>query len=467
MGLFRKIPELSGCCQIPALPACRDREMFVNPDRGLRHEICFKLEDIFPYQIPETLRSFRELVQRHVDFYEFVHPTLAQTYVYLTDYHEREELPESVFIRLRGIFQILREFGLRALLRFAYQWKDDGSDEADGAIMCAHMDQLFPVVAENLDVVHVYQAGFLGLWGEWHGYTKPVDPAVIMTHIAETCPQPLFVQTRIPSQKNLVSDDNPAKARLSYHNDSIFGEKHPASGNVDPGTPDTEQIRRECHQYPIDGELFWGAYCANNEHGYFPDPFRVLDWLYDQRFTSLSVVHNYFENGYGSPYAMARWRSIPLTIPMLLDRGIHADPDYFAEERDVFECLRDHLGYRLKAQKIHVSQEQNALEVTLHVVNYGFAAPHMLQDTGFVLLDMDGNVAADAKCGSISSWQSRPVDNTTREPQLHKAEGKLTAVPGAYYLGFYARNRAGDPARLANDLVFEHGYNIFGAVNIV
>jgi len=115
MKLFQKIPVLTDTQKISPLPAEKDREMFCNPDRGLRHEITFHLNNVFPYEVPAEIDSYREVIQRHVDYFEFADPALAQVYIYLTDFHARKDLPETVFTRIRAIFQILREHKLKAL----------------------------------------------------------------------------------------------------------------------------------------------------------------------------------------------------------------------------------------------------------------------------------------------------------------------------------------------------------------
>lgn len=468
MSIFKKIPVLTETQKIPALPACQDREMFCNPDRGLRHEIAFHLKNVLPYEVPAEIDSYRETFRRHVDYFEFARPALAQVYIYLTDFHARMDLPETVFTRIRAIFQILREHKLKALLRFTYQMYGDRAEqeEAEEHIMCAHMKQLFPIVEENLDVMHVFQASFLGLWGEWHGFKKDIDRANLMRNIVDNCPEPLFIQTRLPNFKNLIEDDDPRKARISHHNDSLFGEFNYGNGGSDPGTPQDDQIIRESPYLPVDGELFWGDYCANDPFGYFPDAYKVRTYLYNRHFTSLSIMHNYFENGVGKPYAMAKWRILPLTAEELKKDGMIYDPDYFAGERDVFEYIRDHLGYRLKAEKLNVSTAPDQVTAELDVVNYGFSTPHMLTDAGFALLDMDGKVAAEVSIGSIQGWQPHNIEGDTSSPLHHSAKAALQAPAGVYYLGFFARNSAGTPVRLANDVIFEKGFNIFGTVEI-
>lgn len=468
MSIFRKIPVLDGSMTVPPMKAGDEHKLFYNPDRGLRHQIDYHMRADYTPVRDAVMDEAHALVARHAEFFAGVHPTLAQFYVYLTDYNECEVLPESVFDRLRSCFSALRDYGLRALLRFTYQTDMGGTGEASEEIMCAHMDQLFPVVAENLDVIHVYQAGFLGAWGEWHSNKLPVDSKRLLEHILDTCPPSLFVQMRLPQFKNLIDERDVRKRRLSHHNDSVFGEEHTATGGVNPGTEHTLQVERECPYLPIDGELFWGKWSINGREGFFPDPFKVLHWLYEQRYTSLSAMHNYQELGPEKPLAMSLWSNIPLSAEYLREHGMLCDGEYFGErgKRSVFEYLRDHLGYRIKAEELNVSTLDGALAVSLNAVNYGFAAPHMITEAGFALLDGEGTVVSDAPCGGISHWHPRSPEKDAKEALVHNACATLGAPAGEYYLAFYARNNAGTPVRLANDVIFESGMNIFGKVEI-
>lgn len=464
MSIYDKITDLEKSQVVPPLSAGEEGCLLHNPDRGFRHEIAFHLRDDEDVSGELTDKYYHE-IKRHADYYAAEHPTLAQVYVYLTYYNKTEILPDSVFEKLELIFEALRKQGIKALLRFAYLCKMDGSDEeASEEIMCSHMEQLFPKVGENLDVIHVYQAGFLGAWGEWHGYKLPTDQKTIITKIMESCPPELFVQVRIPQFKNHVSDDMPYKSRISHHNDSVFGEEHTATGGVNPGTELERQVERESPYLPIDGELFWGRWSASPD-GFYPDPFKVLYWVYDHRYTSLSIRHNYIENGVDKPYAMAKWKNIELKPDFLRENGMICDADYFTQKRSVFEYLRDHLGYRIKATSLDVTATDGGISVNMEAVNYGFSAPHMLTEAGFALLDTEGRVVTEVLCDPIKGWQPRETVGKSA-PLTHTASATLKAEKGTYRLAFFMRNGAGTTARLSNDIIYENGYNILGKVRV-
>ena len=478
MNLFTNPPTLKSTQTIPPLPCGQDSKLLRNPDRGLRHQM-----DFFVKKNPEQpavgalMNQAEALVWSHIDYFAGAHPTLSQSYIYLTDYRDTETLPPEALDQVRAILNAHRKFGIRALLRFAYQDEMDGSGEASEAVMTAHMQQLFPIVAEYLDVIHVYQAGFLGAWGEWHSNKLPVDKKRLLENMLKACPESLFIQMRLPNFKNLIEKDNPGYGRLSFHNDSLFGEYCTASGGVDPGTEQTLQVERESPYLPIDGELFWGSWSTNAKAGgYFPDPFLVATWLYEQRYTSLSVMHNYMELGPTKPLAMRLWQNVEMPVPFLEENSMPCEKEYFTGPdgkpvgRSAFDYIRDHLGYRLAAQTLDIQGSLvsgGSADLCLTVKNYGFAAPHMLKEAGFVLLDEQGSLCSECAIGSIADWYNRnPVDLTDRALLTHTAAGRLSLPDraGRYFLGFYAKNNAGQGAALANDLYVEDGVNILGQI---
>ena len=60
----------------------------------------------------------------------------------------------------------MREAGVMCVFRFAYTSLETEPD-APLSIIQTHIDQLKPYLAKNADVIAVWQAGFIGSWGEW------------------------------------------------------------------------------------------------------------------------------------------------------------------------------------------------------------------------------------------------------------------------------------------------------------
>lgn len=63
----------------------------------------------------------------------------------------------------------VRSAGLKMVLRFSYD--DANNVDASLSQIQAHINQLAPIIQANSDVIYIWQAGFIGQWGEWY-YTN-------------------------------------------------------------------------------------------------------------------------------------------------------------------------------------------------------------------------------------------------------------------------------------------------------
>ena len=89
----------------------------------------------------------------------------------LSAYRTRD-LPSNYLTKLNTGFANLRKQGLKAVVRFAYNYPETESDylNAQDATPRASsaITQLQPVLQANADVIAAVQGGFIGAWGEWH-----------------------------------------------------------------------------------------------------------------------------------------------------------------------------------------------------------------------------------------------------------------------------------------------------------
>lgn len=76
-------------------------------------------------------------------------------------------LPMTFMDALSVRLGTLRGLGMKAVLRFSYDYTAGGND-APATQIVAHLQQLAPLLVANEDAIAVFQAGFIGAWGEWH-----------------------------------------------------------------------------------------------------------------------------------------------------------------------------------------------------------------------------------------------------------------------------------------------------------
>lgn len=83
-----------------------------------------------------------------------------------------QDLPQSYLNALDKGLSKMRH--VNAILRFAYDYNASGKDTNLEQVK-RHIKQLRPILAKNRDNIFVWQAGFIGAWGEWHSSANGLD----------------------------------------------------------------------------------------------------------------------------------------------------------------------------------------------------------------------------------------------------------------------------------------------------
>jgi hypothetical protein len=92
--------------------------------------------------------------------------TVLDAGVYLNDYIDTLELPQSFLAALARSLQVVREARMKIVLRV--QYADDWTPLVVERNYLRHIEQIAEVVTANADIVEGMCAGVLGPWGEWH-----------------------------------------------------------------------------------------------------------------------------------------------------------------------------------------------------------------------------------------------------------------------------------------------------------
>ncbi len=447
-----------------------DKTLLYNPDRGWRMELYYKV----PSEATKSDKDAGVPAQRiktYMNMYAEYTPQLSQLYVYLSNYCTSATIDQYGLDCIQRFFDEVRNAGIKVNLRFAYlEDMTSGKNEATDEIMLAHMKQLKPLVEKNKDVIHVVEAGFIGAWGEWHSDKLDHDRTAILKGVLDMTPEDIYVQVRHPDYKNLIDKDNPDYARIGIHNDAFFGDtgtkRVEAAGNLAPGYDEWNQGIAEAAYAPAGGELFWGNQCPYEIDGY-----EAIKQFSKFRQTSFSIHHSFIEDGAGKGYSMEKWLEQPITKEWCLENGVNFAPGWFLDdggntiERNVFEFVRDHFGYKLEADYFLLKGDLkagNKVTVGIDIINYGMSAAFNME-SGFAILDKDGNVVTAIKAGDPEKWYSRNPENYYEPDQLSyeiTTQMKLPEKSGTYRLAFYVKNSANTFARLGSRLDIVNGYHI-------
>ena len=369
---------------------------------------------------------------------------------------------------MQELFDEFEKLGLKSVLRFAYE-RDFNGRYAQGPTLdqaLTHLDQLKPFFHKNKHLIHVVQAGIIGAWGEWHSSVHGLDQSdeakkMILEKLLDVVPSDRAIQIRVPEYKNILKDYPELYKRLSFHDDMIIIQPHRWDGGMHEGTAYFDQMVAETPLLPMDGELPWGFWSIDKDDD-SPDPGWIIDGhqaarrFFLQHFTSLSAIHNYLEvrGREGSEneikYSMQLWKETTLDIEFLKENNMPISENYFqnrngnAVNRNVFDYVRDHLGYRIELQEIVYPKEivlHKPNQFVLSLINRGFSTIHNEYGVYFVLINSENEVFEFKTDANTFNWQPYDLKSNNREGITHQIESTLTfdkeIEPGTYRLGLW------------------------------
>ena len=340
-------------------------DIFANPERGFYKHFDFKSASDSPLSA-STLKSNR-----------VNGIALCYTGYYLTKYI-KSDISSDFLNLLRKNMQALRDGGAKCLLRFAYTTDASNSNksnwDAKPEYVQRHIASLKPIIQEYSDVILCWQAGFVGVWGEWY-YTNNFvfDPQTPEEHalrkevidaMLDALPADRSVALRTPMFKRMMyaqsytdtltyktAYSGSALSRLCAFND-CFG-----AAADDYGTfigNDTRTYWKKDTRYVLMG----GETCNVSEYCTCEKSLKDME---DYHWT-------YLNSGYNSD-VLSRW-----------------------ERNGCMDEVKRRLGYRLSLADVYYSDPAAGrdMQVILRIKNTGFAAPMNPRGVELVLVDGSG-----------------------------------------------------------------------------
>ena len=327
-----------------------DKRDIANPERGLYIQFTSQAE-----QNPLELNAVKQLHDQNM--------TLILRMYYLKTFLDRP-LSDKQLEMIRNDFAIMREAGVKCILRFAYS-EEIGKPDAPIDVVLEHMEQLKPIIKDNADVILTAQGGFVGAWGEWHASTndlaEPPNAKKIVHKWLDILPPNRTVQLRTPRQKWMILDSkepitagqaftNTPIARIGHHNDCFI------SSDTDVGT--YEDIENEKQYLGIETQFvpMGGETCALSK---FSDTENARKEMENLHFTYLNLGYH--------PEVINKWKN-----------------DGFFRE------VKHRLGYRLSLQSFEYppsTRPYGKIKVGLTLENTGFAAPVNPRDVVLIMVN--------------------------------------------------------------------------------
>lgn len=397
----------------------------LNPERGF----------FTPYELPGTA-GFSPV--------RATGNTLVHLNIRLDDWRETD-IPQDVLDGLQINFDDIRDGGVKAILRFAYNQGPypDTEPDASKAQVLRHIEQLTPLLQKNTDVIAWLEAGFIGAWGEWHTSTNGLDNIVDKREILNTLLAAIpdrFVQVRYPA--NIIEMyPGPADAmdaRVAYHNDCFL------SSDTDVGTYERDGVNTFERDLAYLAELtrftpMSGESCAPN-----PPRSECPSALQEMALLHFSALNEAYHKG-----ILRSW-----------------------EEGGCMQEITDRMGYRLSLTSADFNEQVRPggiLNLTVNVQNTGFA-PVINQRPLYVVLLRAGQAEYKVRL-EIDPRRWEP-GTTTLTTKLHIPSN---AEEGEYSLALWLPDEyeslQSDPRysiQFANENVWDEtgGFNILGNISV-
>ena len=468
--------QLTGEKKISYAPLCAEKSTLLlsNPERGFRSEEDYFVpleQDIPNWTADDYCNDVAKRVKKNV-YGERV--TVSRVYFVLNKYINEPVLPKKVIDYMQGYYDAYRCLGIKIYLGHYYQ-HGCAAETVSQEIVLAHIKQLTPIFQKNADVIYLFCMNFIGAYGEWTCMRKPMDYQLFVNSVLEAVPEQLRLAMRQPIYKQrFVNPKYFRYNRIGFANEALHGLRYP---HIDIG-----------QSFVQPGSQWWnvtmkeGAYTINDAEPFTTRAIRMagtwstgisnIEALSQQRTCTLSVQHSYGDicqfGGDIDQTLCYSWKGQEVTEQMLDNLGIAYNPAWFINQegdkvkRNTFEFIRDHLGYRISAKNLTLSEKDGELHLSLNLKNFGFAAAFNLV-SGFVLLDENANVIREVSAGDPESWYCTNPDNyNDREYLTHRIEAKMP-LDGAgerFSIGFYIRNSLSQYARMDNSIEFKNGYHI-------
>jgi hypothetical protein len=345
---------------------------FPNPERGF-----------YKFTSTSSSGSYQGLNQTTLTNYRLNNSITLIYREFKLDAFVNSPISANFLTNMQSDFNILRNSGLKAFIRFTYSDNETVAQrDATKAMILSHISQLKPILQANADVIALMQAGFIGTWGEWYytsqaefgggGYngsnltaTNISNRKEVVDAMLAALPVGRMVQVRTPAIKmDLYSTTALADsqgynesniARIGHFNDCFLASSSDY-GTYNNSSVEYPYLAQETKFLPMGGET-----CAPNSPR--SDCASALN--------EMAKFHWSFLNSDYNPDVLAGFTT-----------------------GSCYSEIQQKLGYRFQlttATFPQAVQLGSTLPITIKLINKGFAAPFNKRNAYLVLKNMTTN----------------------------------------------------------------------------
>jgi hypothetical protein len=340
---------------------------YANPNRGFYTHLSFSLPSVYD---EETKIDILDEVNYYLSAGDEEKLTMALLIITL-DETLNKPITNDGLKALNDILEVLKENGYKVVIRFRYGRKE-GTEPNDFSTMLEHIVQVGPILKKYADIIPVYQAGYIGAYGEWHTtkYDDVTYENQILDAMFSNSSELTEIAVREPKDyRNYLKHVNNNKdviKRFGQYNDAFL------STYSDMGTYDNRE-EDIAYMSPITENTFYGG-----ETVYAGEEYANLVTATKE----MRLLHTNYLNLFHDLDKLAYWEAQIVT----------ADIDKTFAGKNGLEYVFNRIGYRfvLRESKLTktVMQGKN-LKISFSIENTGFGNPIGINNT-YLLLEKDG-----------------------------------------------------------------------------
>lgn len=434
------------------------KEPLLNPERGLRLEHIMKVHDLANPYHPVNFFDLSSNLEKD-ELYYSEKTKLTQVYFYLTSYMGIS-IPEQAFRNMQLVLDNLKKSGYKAILIFAYRYDDTCPYETYADIK-KHLGQLKPFLQKNESLIFAVQAGFLGLWGEWHSTgldNSPYHKKVVIRDILQAIPASRKMQVRETAYKTDAAGfirrtatgpieyfplNTEEYNRIGFQNAYLVLDQGPYA-KWDYRWPDEDYflVKKEALATVVDGEMPYNGQDPYdfNELAYGNrGGWKAIQRMKEHVYSSFSVVHNYRLN-------INAWKRQAISRDHFHNEKMAVGEDYFLDRqgqpvtRSAYEYIRDHLGYRFQLKEASIPMQINrgdSAVFSIELKNFGFAPLINKRPVYLVLIDEQNNVSEILTSADPRNWLPAQSETDAGYTINQAAFVNTGFKPGTYKVGLW------------------------------
>ncbi len=299
------------------------------------------------------------------------------------------DLDQAFFDSWRTTFENCRQNGCMIALRFRYD--ANGADNPEPETFEKVLDHVSQIkdsglLEEYKDILAFVESGFVGKWGEQHGgkYTSVEYKKQLLDAMLKCVPSPVPVTVRTPDifakwvgierseLDTYQSKPGSEEARVGLYDDGYMGS------NSDLGTYANREKETKWVGNQAVSSYFGGEFSGNIEFAKEYDTYLPEISITEMYNTHLSYINGNIFTLY-KDYTFSEEYDIKNVIYQDFPENTKLEKQYDHSAyygQDVFQFIRDHLGYRYVLRSSELSETVKSgqdLQINFKVENTGFA----------------------------------------------------------------------------------------------